>query len=265
MKENKAKTVKNIISRVKKHGDKALFALEKKFNGVSLNRRNIKLTAKDFIKAYKGLSSESRGNLKRASENIFSYNRQIRKTFRDIKVKRKGLSIVHRQIPLNRVAVYVPGGRYLYPSSVLMNVIPARAAGVSSIYAATAGISAEVLACCYLSGVTALYRISGAQAIAAFAYGSGSVPKVDFIAGPGNSYVTEAKRQVSGDVGIDLLAGPSEIVVMADDSVKKEWVLADIAAQLEHDPQARAYLITPSVRLHKIITVIIEKKLPSKN
>ncbi|PIY18333.1 MAG: histidinol dehydrogenase [Elusimicrobia bacterium CG_4_10_14_3_um_filter_49_12_50_7] len=142
-----------------------------------------------------------------------------------------------------------------------MNAIPARVAGVREIYAASCGVSDEVLAACALSGVKALFRISGAQAIAAFAFGTKSVPKVDFIAGPGNSYVTEAKRQLFAETGIDLLAGPSEVLVLADESVPREWVIAELAAQLEHAPDATASLITPSAKLADFIASVFGKKV----
>ncbi|MEA2082616.1 MAG: histidinol dehydrogenase, partial [Elusimicrobiota bacterium] len=237
------KTVSKIIEKVRKGGDRSLFEFEKKFNGVLLTARNLKFVKKDFNAAFKKLSAESKNGLRKAAGNIFFYQRKIRALYKDVRVKREGVTLIHRFRAVSKTGVYVPGGRYLYPSSVLMNAIPAAAAGVSEIYAASCGVSDEVLAACSLSGVKALFRISGAQAIAAFAMGTKSVPKVDFIAGPGNRYVTEAKRQLFGKAGIDLLAGPSEVLVIADESVRKEWVLADLAAQLEHAPDARASLI----------------------
>ncbi len=258
---NVQKTVSDIIAKVRSGGDKALFSFEKKFNGVSLSGRNLKFVKKDFDAALKRLSPATREGLKKAAGNIFFYQKKIRNLYKDVKVKRPGVTLTHRCLAVSKTAVYVPGGRYFYPSSVLMNAIPAAAAGVGEIYAASCGVSDEVLAACALSGVKVLFRISGAQAIASFALGTESVPKVDFIAGPGNKYVTEAKRQLFGETGIDLLAGPSEVLVIADGSVPEEWVLSDIAAQLEHAPDARASLITPSKKLLNFITSVFGKKV----
>jgi len=254
------KTVSDIIERVRNGGDKALFAFEKKFNGISLSGNNLKFVRKDFNAALKRLSPAARAGLQKAAKNIFFYQNKIRALYKDVRLKRPGVTLTHRFRAVSKTAVYVPGGRYLYPSSVLMNAIPAAAAGVREIYAASCGVSDEVLAACALAGVKAFFRISGAQAIAAFALGTKAVPKVDFIAGPGNKYVTEAKRQLFGETGIDLLAGPSEVLVIADDSSPKEWVIADIAAQLEHAPDATASLITPSKKLARFIASVFGKK-----
>jgi len=259
--DNVQKTVSDIIAKVRSGGDKSLFSFEKKFNGIALNGKNLKFVKKNFDAALKRLSPSVAGGLKKAAKNIFFYQEKIRNIYKDVKARRSGVTLVHRFRAVSKAAVYVPGGRYFYPSSVLMNAIPASAAGVSEIYAASCGVSDEVLAACALSGVKALFRISGAQAIAAFALGTESVPKVDFIAGPGNKYVTEAKRQLFGEAGIDILAGPSEVLVIADGSVPGEWVLSDIAAQLEHAPDTRASLITPSKKLANFITSVFGKKV----
>ncbi|MDO9514381.1 MAG: histidinol dehydrogenase [Elusimicrobiota bacterium] len=255
------KTVSDVIAKVRRGGDRAIFSFEKKFNGVRLSGKNLKFIKKDFDAALKRLPSSSRNGIEKAAKNIFSYQKKIRALYKDINAGRAGVGLIHRFRAVSSAAVYVPGGRYFYPSSVLMNAIPAKAAGVREIYAASCAVSDEVLASCALSGVKALFRISGAQAIAAFALGTESVPKVDFIAGPGNKYVTEAKRQLFGETGIDLLAGPSEVLVIADDSVPNEWVLADIAAQLEHAPDAEASLVTPSKKLADFIVSVFGKKV----
>ncbi|PKM99398.1 MAG: histidinol dehydrogenase [Elusimicrobia bacterium HGW-Elusimicrobia-2] len=258
---NVQKTVSDIIAKVRFGGDKALFFFEKKYGSISLNEKNLRFVKKDFDGALKKLPADTRKSLETAAKNIFFYQKKIRALYKDVKVKRPGLTLAHRFRALSKTAVYVPGGRYFYPSTVLMNAIPAKAAGVDEIYAASCGVSDEVLASCALSGVKSLFRISGAQAIASFAMGTESVPKVDFIAGPGNKYVTEAKRQLFGETGIDLLAGPSEVLVLADGSVPEEWVLADLAAQLEHAPDARASLITPSKKLLNFITAVFGGKV----
>jgi len=259
--DDASKTVSDIIAKIRKGGDRALFAFEKKFNGIILNGKNLKFVKKDFDAALNRLSATSRKSLERAAGNILSYQKKIRALYTDVQADRAGVKIRHRFRAVSSAAVYVPGGRYFYPSSVLMNAIPARVAGVREIYAASCGVSDEVLAACALSGVKALFRISGAQAIAAFALGTKSVPKVDFIAGPGNSYVTEAKRQLFAETGIDLLAGPSEVLVLADESVPREWVMAEMAAQLEHAPDATASLITPSAKLADFIASVFGKKV----
>ena len=264
---NVAAVVSEIIRDVKKNGDKALFKFEKRFNGVTLTSSSIKYTKKDFSKAFEKLPPAARKHLKKIAQRILRYQKKIASVYKDVLVRRGSLKIKHRFIPIETVALYVPSGtggmsgRFYYPSSIIMNAMPAMAVGVKKIYAATPAVSDVVLGCCWLSGVSSLYRISGAQAIASFAFGTESVPKADFIAGPGNVYVTEAKRQLQGTVGIDVLAGPSEIAVIADESVEKEWLLYDIAAQLEHAPEARAFLITPSKVLYNFIKGVFGRRV----
>ncbi len=250
---NLTKIVSQIIKNVNIRGDNALFEYEKKFNGISLDRKSAKISQIEFLRAYKKLPGEKRKRLREISNRIFYFHRKIKNFFRDVVVRRGSLRIRHRFVPIEKVAVYIPGGKFSYPSSVFMNAIPAKVAGVKTVFAASARPTDEVLAACYLSGVDALFRISGAQAIAAFAFGTKTVPEVNFIAGPGNKFVVEAKRQVFGRVGIDLLAGPSEILVIADDSANRDYLLADFAAQLEHASDAKAYLITSSASLASFI------------
>jgi len=257
----KTETVSAILEEVRKRGLAAVLKFEKKFNGVTVSPAGLRLTSGDFSLAYRRLPQKARKALTGISERIYSFQRKIRGGYKDITHKRKGLKVSHRFKPVEKAGIYVPSGRFLYPSSVLMNAIPAKVAGVREIYLASSKISDAALAACRLSGVTSLFRISGAQAIAAFAYGAGKIPKVDFIAGPGNKFVTEAKRQVFGAVGIDLLAGPSEIAVLADESVNREWVISDLAAQLEHAPETKAYLITPSERLYNFIRGVFGRRV----
>jgi len=260
-KTNITGTVSAVLEKVRKCGISAVLNFEKKFNGVSVSKAGLRLTRRDFSRAYGKLTESARRSLSGISGKIRSFQRHIRAGYKDIIYERNGLKIRHRFTPVEKVFIYVPSGRFRYPSSIFMNVIPAKVAGVKEIYVASAKVSDVLLAACHLSGVEALFRISGAQAIAAFAYGSRPVPKVDFIAGPGNRFVTEAKRQVFGTVGIDLLAGPSEIAVLADESVNREWIIFDLASQIEHAPETKAYFITPSKRLFDFIRSIFGRRV----
>jgi len=262
------KIVSKIIEDVRKKGDKALFFYEKKFNGISLNRKNVSYSKSDFKKAFESLKEAEKKHLKKISKNIFKYQKKILSSLKEVEFEREGVYITERFVPLKKVGIYVPGGRFSYPSSVFMGAIPAKVAGVNGIFVATPNPTKIVLAASYLSGVEKLFRISGAQAISAFAFGTESIPAVDFIAGPGNKFVTEAKREVFGKVGIDLLAGPSEVALIVDNTADEKIVLAEIQAQLEHDPSAKAFLITSSKKLFSVaerkfkekITCFLEKR-----
>ncbi|MFH1353127.1 MAG: histidinol dehydrogenase [bacterium] len=260
-KMNVAETVSTVLKEVRKRGIVSVLNFEKKFNGVSVSPAGLCLMPRDFSLAYRRLPEKARRSLTEISEKIYSFQRKVRSGYKNTTYVRNGLKIRHCFTPVEKAGIYVPSGRFLYPSSVLMNAIPAKVAGVKEIYVASSKISDALLAACHLSGVNALFRISGAQAVAAFAYGAGKIPKVDFIAGPGNRFVTEAKRQVFGEAGIDLLAGPSEIMILADESVKKEWIIIDLAAQLEHAPETKAYFITPSKRLFNFIRGVFGRRV----
>jgi len=260
-KTNVTGTVSAVLEKVRKHGISAVLNFEKKFNGVSVSKAGFRLTRRDFSRAYGKLPESTRRSLSSISGKIHSFQRYVRSGCKDIIYERNSLKIRRRFTPVEKTGIYVPSGRFRYPSSIFMNAIPAYVAGVKEIYLACAKISDVLLASCHLSGVEALFRISGAQAIAAFAYGALPVPKVDFIAGPGNRFVTEAKRQVFGTVGIDLLAGPSEIAVLADESVNREWIIFDLASQIEHSPETGAYFITPSKRLFDFIRGIFGRRV----
>ena len=201
--------------------------------------------------------------LKNAKKNIESYHKhQVEPGFVDAKTE----GVVRGQLvlPIEKVGVYVPGGTAAYPSSVLMNVLPAKIAGVPEIYMVTPPqekFNPAILVAAALSGVTKIFLVGGAQAIAALAYGTASIPKVDKITGPGNIFVATAKKQVFGQVGIDMIAGPSEIGVIADQSAKAAYVAADLLSQAEHDRLARAILVTNSVRLADEVDLALEKQL----
>jgi len=255
------KIVSKIIEDVRKKGDKALFFYEKKFNGIFLNEKTVSYSKKDFRKAFENLKEDEKKHLKKVAKNIFEYQKKLLSSLKEVKFNREGVFITEKLIPIRTAGIYVPGGRFSYPSSVFMSAIPAKVAGVGEIFVATPKPTKIVLAASYLSGVKKIFRISGAQAIAALAFGTESIPAVDFIAGPGNKFVVEAKRQVFGRVGIDLLAGPSEIALIADDTASEKIIASEIQAQLEHDPSARAFFITSSKKLFSFVEKKFNKKV----
>ncbi|MBQ3625119.1 MAG: histidinol dehydrogenase, partial [Synergistaceae bacterium] len=250
-------TVTGIINSIKARGDDALRELELKFDKVKLE--NLEVTHDEINEALNLVEPEFLEILKRAADNIRDFHaRQVRNNF--IVDKADGVILGQRVIPLEKVGIYIPGGTAAYPSSVLMNAIPAKLAGVEQIIMATppqassssssAGLAGKInpniLAAAHIAGVDRIYKIGGAQAIAAMAFGTQSVVKVDKITGPGNMYVAEAKRQVFGHVAIDMIAGPSEILIIADENNNSKWLAADLLSQAEHDVNASAVLITNS-------------------
>lgn len=258
------KAVKEIIAEVRAKGDPALIALTEKFDGVKLSRDELRVSEKEIKKARKKVKTDFLGSLEKAIQNITAYHRKQKS---DEWFETLPLDVVlgQRLIPLERVGVYVPGGRATYPSSVLMNVIPAKVAGVKEIVLVSPPpISPYVLMAADAVGVDAIFKVGGAQAIAALAYGTETIPKVDKIVGPGNVYVTLAKREVFGVVGIESLAGPSDVLIIADGDAEAEFIAADLLAQAEHDPSSVAILATNSSRLiEKVAKEIVkqEKKL----
>ena len=221
--------VRKIIADVRTRGDKALREYSKKFDGVEFGE----VSQEEFEEAYNIVGKRYIEILTSSAENIRAFHtRQLREGF--MFSPKGGVILGQRVIPLEKVGLYVPGGTASYPSSVLMNAIPAKIAGCQEIIVATPKPSAEIMAAAKIAGVTRMFRIGGAQAIAALAYGTEAVPKVDKITGPGNAYVAEAKRQVYGDVGIDMIAGPSEILIIADKNNFASHIAADMLAQAEH-------------------------------
>lgn len=240
--------VKEIIDNVRKNGDSALFYYGEKFDKVVLN--SLKVTEKEIFEAYSAVDKDFLQTLDLAKNNIETFHKkQIQSGF---EIKNGDGSILgQRVLPLEKVGLYVPGGTALYPSSVLMNALPASIAGVADIIMVTppakdGSIDKNILAAAYICGITEIYKIGGAQAVAALAYGTKTVPKVDKIVGPGNIYVATAKKQVFGVCDIDMIAGPSEILIIADENNKKQWVAADMLSQAEHDTNATAVLLTTS-------------------
>ncbi|WP_442602050.1 histidinol dehydrogenase [Paenibacillus sp. KN14-4R] len=258
-------TVNRIIETVRAEGDEALFRYAREFDRVEID--SLRVDAAEFEAAYDQVDAEFVRALRQAAANIRAYHeKQKRNSWMDLQEDGSILGQVIR--PLKRVGLYVPGGTAAYPSSVLMNAIPAQVAGVSEIVIVTppstaggAGINPHILVAAAESGITEVYRVGGAQAIAALAYGTASIPAVDKIVGPGNIYVALAKRNVFGVVDIDMIAGPTDIVVLADDSADPTYVAADLLAQAEHDVLSPATLLTPSLPLAQAVQAELARQL----
>lgn len=238
--------VSDIIEDIKKSGDKAIFKYLKKFDGVDLSKEGYKVSQKTINEAAKRVPASLKKAIKASYANVLSFHKyeysQIKKSW---KFKKNGMTVGQFYNSMESVGLYVPGGRFPYPSTVIMTAVPAKAAGVKRIVMVTPPkkMSDAVLYAARLCGIKEIYCVGGIMAVAALAYGSETVKKVDMIVGPGNAYVNEAKRQVFGQVAIDSLAGPSEVAIIADKDVPEEYVIADIMAQVEHDPMAKAYLL----------------------
>jgi histidinol dehydrogenase len=242
--------VSEIIRTVRKDGDEALFRYTKKFDGVELEELRVPIWR--IKKAVNALKPEILDVIKAAAKNIIAFHKkQLNRGFE--MSPEDGITLGQRVLPLDSAGIYVPGGTASYPSSVLMNAIPAKLAGVKKIVMVTPPGEGErfdtVLATAYIAGVDEVYTVGGAQAIAALAYGTESIPRVDKITGPGNIFVATAKKQISGTVAIDMIAGPSEICVVADESAKPAFIAADMLSQAEHDENASAILVTTSEKI----------------
>lgn len=240
--KNIEKGVRRILSSVRENGDSALLFWTKKLDGVNLSRASLRLKADEIQKGARLCPQTSRRALVAARKNILRFQRALLSEGRI----RKACGFSVRLQPIDSVGLYIPGGQYPYPSTLLMTAVPARAAGVGRIAMVTPpkNITPEILFAARLCGISEIYRVGGPQAIAALAYGTKSIPKVDKVAGPGNAYVTCAKRLVFGDVGVDLLAGPSEVAIFCDGSAPEEWVREDLLAQAEHRPDSCATLFS---------------------
>ena len=246
-------SVKEILDKVKEEKDAAVFAYTAKFDGAELTADTIEVTDAEIEEAYAQVDDTLLTVIRKAKDNIESYHaKQRQNSWFDSKPD--GTILGQKITPLHRVGVYVPGGKAVYPSSVLMNVMPAKVAGVDEIIMVTppgknGKVSPNTLVAAKEAGVDKIYKVGGAQAIAALAYGTESIPKVDKIVGPGNIYVALAKKAVYGNVSIDSIAGPSEILVLADETANPRFVAADLLSQAEHDELASAILITTSQEL----------------
>jgi histidinol dehydrogenase len=245
--------VAEVIARVRVEGDAALAEYTLRFDGFDPRKKGFAVSRREMDAAWRRVPKALKESLSFAASRIEAFHsHQVQSGYT---AGIPGAILGQRVIPVARAGVYVPGGKAAYPSTMLMNAIPARVAGVGEVIAACAAPGGKVpdvvLAAARIAGVTRVYRLGGAQAIAALAFGTKSVPKVDVIAGPGNAYVTEAKRQVYGAVGIDMLAGPSELVVLADGSADATYVAADLLSQAEHDEDAFVALVTDSAALSR--------------
>ncbi|HJB18372.1 MAG TPA: histidinol dehydrogenase [Candidatus Bariatricus faecipullorum] len=245
--------VREILDKIQTEGDRALFDYTEKFDGVRLDGATIQVTEEEIQEAYKSMDPSLLDVMRKSMENIRVYHeKQKRNSWFDSSPE--GIILGQKVTPLKRVGVYVPGGKAAYPSSVLMNVIPARVAGVDEIIMVTppgkdGRVSPVTLAAAKVAGVDRIYKVGGAQAVGALAFGTESVPRVDKIVGPGNIYVALAKKAVYGYVSIDSIAGPSEILVLADETASPRYVAADLLSQAEHDELASAILVTTSPAL----------------
>ncbi len=254
--------VADIIENVKKDGDEAVFAYTKKFDKFDLNEENIKVTAEEIKAAYAQMDEKLVEVIRKSAENVRDYHaKQLRNSWFD--PKPDGTILGMKITAIEKAGVYVPGGKAAYPSSVLMNVIPAKVAGVDQIIMTTpcnaeGKVNPGTLVAADIAGVDVIYKVGGAQAIAAMAYGTKSIPKVDKITGPGNIFVALAKKAVYGHVSIDSIAGPSEILVLADETANPRYVAADLLSQAEHDELASAILITTSQELAEKVSAQVE-------
>ncbi len=245
--------VAKILRDVRENGDEALFAYTKRFDGAELTRETILVTPEEIEEAYEKVPKELLDVIRKALRNIEDYHAK-QKQYSWFDSKPDGSILGQKVTPLRRVGVYVPGGKAAYPSSVLMNILPAKVAGVEEILMVTppgkdGKVTPTTLVAAHEAGAAAIYKVGGAQAIGALAYGTQSVPKVDKIVGPGNIYVALAKKAVYGHVSIDAIAGPSEILVIADETADPRYVAADLLSQAEHDELASAILVTTSQAL----------------
>ena len=256
--------VAEIIENVKKNGDKALFAYCEKFDRAKLDA--LQVSPQEIEEAVAAVEPRFLDILRRAAANIRKFHeRQVRSSF--IINDEKGIVIGQKIIPVDRAGLYVPGGTAAYPSTVLMDAIPAKIAGCREVVMVTpptadGKINPVILAAASIAGIDKIFKIGGAQAIAALAYGTESVPKVDKIVGPGNAFVAEAKKQVFGTVSIDMIAGPSEILIVADGKTNPRHAAADLLSQAEHDKLASAVLVTDSYELAIAVQAELERQIP---
>ena len=262
--EEVANTVKDVVERVRKEGDPALLEFTEKFDRVALTLKDIKVSPEEIKGAYARVEPKKVDALKLAAQNIRAFHEKQKLTSW-VNQEADGVILGQQVRPIRSAGVYVPGGKACYPSSVLMNVIPAKVAGVEQLIMCSpvpgGTLNPYILVAADIAGVADIYKVGGAQAVAAMAYGTATVPKVDKIVGPGNIYVATAKRYVFGQVDIDMIAGPSEILVIADDSADPEFVAADLLSQAEHDELASAILVTTSPALAARVDTEVERQL----
>ena len=261
---NVEEIVADIIYNVRKNGDKALFEYTEKFDKAKLS--TLQVSDQEIDEAMSLVDDKFIEILKKATENITKFHqKQVRNSF--IQNSDEGVVTGQKIIPVDRAGLYVPGGTAAYPSTVLMDAIPAKIAGCKQVVMVTppsenGKVNPVILAAARIAGVDKIFKVGGAQAIAALAYGTESIPKVDKIVGPGNAFVAEAKKQVFGTVSIDMIAGPSEILIVADETVNPRFVAADLLSQAEHDKLASAVLVTNSMELAQKVSEELEVQIP---
>ena len=254
--------VNEILLDVKEKGDEALFAYTKRFDGAELSAETVEVTQEEIDQAYEQVDDELLSIIRKSMENVRIYHEKQRQ-YSWFDTTEKGTMLGQKVTPLGSVGVYVPGGKAAYPSSVLMNIIPAKVAGVKNICMVTppgkdGKVTPTTLVAAKEAGADHIYKIGGAQAVAALAFGTESIPKVDKIVGPGNIYVALAKKAVYGHVSIDSIAGPSEVLVLADETANPRFVAAALLSQAEHDELASSILVTTSMELAKEVEKEIE-------
>jgi histidinol dehydrogenase len=255
-------TVAAILDDVLARGDLAVAEYTRQYDQVDLAPEEWELDAASWQEAPSGVSPPLREALSRAVRRVTEYHQRQRDNGYHL-AEPDGSLVGMKVAPLDRVGLYIPGGKASYPSSVIMNAVPALVAGVQEIIAVVppGGVTDVVLAACALSGVTRVFQVGGVQAVAALAYGTRTIPRVDKIVGPGNRWVAEAKRQVAGHVGIDMIAGPTEVLIIADETARPEWVAADLIAQAEHDEDATSWCVTTSPDLAEVLPAAVEAAL----
>jgi histidinol dehydrogenase len=262
--EEVAAVVKEVVERVRKEGDPAIIEYTEKFDRVSLNLKDIRVSPEEIKDAYTRVDKKKVDALRLAAQNIRAFHEK-QKISSWVSQEADGVILGQLARPIRSAGIYVPGGKACYPSSVLMNVIPATVAGVEQLIMCSpvpgGSMNPYILVAADIAGVREIYKIGGAQAIAAMAYGTATIPKVDKIVGPGNIYVATAKRYVFGQVDIDMIAGPSEILVIADQSADPEFVASDLLSQAEHDELASSILVTPSRQLAEKVDAEVERQL----
>ncbi len=262
--EEVAAIVKDVVESVRKQGDPAVIEYTEKFDRVGLTLKDIRVSLEEIKDAYTRVDKKKVDALKLAAQNIRAFHEK-QKISSWVSQEADGVILGQLARPIRSAGIYVPGGKACYPSSVLMNVIPAKVAGVEQLIMCSpvpgGSMNPYILVAADIAGVREIYKIGGAQAIAAMAYGTATIPKVDKIVGPGNIYVATAKRYVFGQVDIDMIAGPSEILVIADQSADPEFVASDLLSQAEHDELASSILVTPSRQLAEKVDAEVERQL----
>lgn len=237
-------SVPAIINDVKANGDEAVRKYSRQFN--DCDAENLEVSESEIEKALEKTPGELKNCINTAIANVKTFARAQLSAIKEIEIDINGAKLGHKIIPLERTGAYVPGGNYPLPSSAIMSVVPAKIAGVKEVMVCSPGIRPVTIAACAMAGADRIFRVGGVQAIAAMAYGTQTIPPVNKITGPGNKYVTAAKKEIYGVCGIDFLAGPSEVMIIADETAKPDFIAADMLAQTEHDIDARAYLVTTS-------------------